>query len=63
MSASKALEKDAQSSRMLKKTLLVGSSKTPRYKAPEIPRSEKYIAVRRNKPVPCLTREGVRATP
>jgi hypothetical protein len=33
---------------MLKKTLLAGYSKTPRYKAPEIPRSEAYMKVRRN---------------
>jgi hypothetical protein len=32
---------------MLKKTLLAGCSKTLRYKAPEIPRSEAYIPVRR----------------
>jgi hypothetical protein len=35
-------------SRMLKKTLLAGCSKTLRYKAPEIPRSETYMKVRRN---------------
>jgi hypothetical protein len=35
-------------SRMLKKTLLAGGSKTLRYKAPEIPRSETYMKVRRN---------------
>ena len=35
-------------SRMIAKTLLAGCSKTLRYKAPEIPRSETYIAVRRN---------------
>jgi hypothetical protein len=34
--------------RTLKKTLLPGCSKTLRYKAPEIPRSETYILVRRN---------------
>jgi hypothetical protein len=33
---------------MLKKILLAGCSKTLRYKAPEIPRSEMYIIVRRN---------------
>jgi hypothetical protein len=31
-----------------KKTLLAGCSKTLRYKATEIPRSETYILVRRN---------------
>src|SRR5512136_1500200 len=34
--------------RMLKKTLHAGCSKTLRYKASEIPRSETYIPVRRN---------------
>jgi hypothetical protein len=34
--------------RVLKKTLLTGWSKTLRYKAAEIPRSETYIPVRRN---------------
>jgi hypothetical protein len=34
--------------RMPKKTLHAGCSKTLRYKAPEIPRSETYIPVRRN---------------
>jgi hypothetical protein len=33
---------------LLKKTLLAGCSKTLRYKAPEIPRSETYMVVRRN---------------
>jgi hypothetical protein len=33
---------------VLKKTLLAGCSKTLRYKAPEIPRSESYSPVRRN---------------
>jgi hypothetical protein len=33
---------------MLKKTFLTGCSKTLRYKAAEIPRSEAYIPVRRN---------------
>jgi hypothetical protein len=35
-------------SRRLKRTPLAGCSKTPIYKAPEIPRSETYMAVRRN---------------
>jgi hypothetical protein len=35
-------------SRVLKKTLLTGCSKMLRYKAPEIPRSEAYMKVRRN---------------
>jgi hypothetical protein len=35
-------------SRVLKKTLLAGCSKTLRYKATEIPRSETYSPVRRN---------------
>ncbi len=35
-------------SRVLNKVLLSGCSKTLRYKAPEIPRSETYIPVRRN---------------
>ena len=39
---------DRNSSRMLKKILLAGCSKTLRYKAPEIPRSETYVVVRRN---------------
>jgi hypothetical protein len=33
---------------LLKKTLLAGCSKTLRYKAPETPRSETYMKVRRN---------------
>jgi len=33
---------------MVKKIVLGGCSKTLRYKAPEIPRSETYIIVRRN---------------
>jgi hypothetical protein len=35
-------------SRLLKKTLLAGCSKTFRYKASEIQRSEAYMIVRRN---------------
>jgi hypothetical protein len=38
----------AWTSRVLKKTLPAGCSKKLRYKAPEIPRSEKYIMVRRS---------------
>jgi hypothetical protein len=34
--------------RVLKKTLFAGCSKMRRYKAPEIPRSEAYIEVRRS---------------
>jgi hypothetical protein len=34
--------------RVVKKILFAGCSKTLRYKAPEIPRSETYIVVRRN---------------
>jgi len=34
-----------------------------RCKAPEIPRSEAYLGVRRNKPAPCLARVGMRETP
>jgi hypothetical protein len=33
---------------MLSETLLAGCSKTLRYKAPEIPRRETYLEVRRN---------------
>jgi hypothetical protein len=33
---------------LLKKPVLAGCSKTPRYKAPDIPRSEAYIQVRCN---------------
>jgi len=33
---------------MLKKTLRTGCSKTLRHKAPETPRSETYMLVRRN---------------
>jgi hypothetical protein len=33
-----------------------------RYKASEIPWIEAYMPVRRNKPVPCSTREGMRVT-
>ncbi len=35
-------------SRVLNKVLLSGCSKTLRYKAPDIPRSETYRVVRRN---------------
>jgi hypothetical protein len=35
-------------SKVLKKALLAGCSKTIRYKAPEIPRSETYSLVRRS---------------
>ena len=35
----------------------------PRCKAPDILRSEAYSEVRRSKPVPCATRERMRATP
>jgi colanic acid/amylovoran biosynthesis glycosyltransferase len=41
-------ESSHASSRVLKKTLFPGCLKTSRSKAPEIPRSEKYIVVRRN---------------
>jgi hypothetical protein len=36
------------STRILKKARHAGCSKTLRYKAPEIPRSESYVPVRRN---------------
>jgi hypothetical protein len=45
------LEWDAEKShsgKMLEKILIAGCSKTFRYKAPEIPRSETYMVVRRN---------------
>jgi hypothetical protein len=34
----------------------------PRCKAPEILRNEVYLAVRRNKPAPCLTRGRMKET-
>jgi membrane protein implicated in regulation of membrane protease activity len=43
--------------------LVAGWLETARSKAPELPRSEACMRVRRSKPVPCWTREGKRVTP
>jgi hypothetical protein len=40
--------------RLLEKSSFPGCSKRARWKAPEILRSEAYLAVLRNKPSPCI---------
>jgi hypothetical protein len=49
--------------RLLEKSSFPGCSKRARWKAPEILRSEAYLAVLRNKPSPALTRGRIRAIP